>query len=108
MMNGGKVLVNTSFVGAGSSVGDVITWAGAQGALVVHGTIFPTVFNLCLVGVGNTSGSSAATELRTVKVNSGSISSTGVYPMMLPAGSYQIQASGTSSIGVYAALMPCF
>ncbi len=106
MMNGGKVLVNTSFIGAGSSVGDIVTWNGCQGALVVHGLIFPTVFNLCIVGAGNTTGSSAATELRTVKVNSGSISSTGVYPMMLPAGSYQIQASGTSSIGIFCALMP--
>ena len=98
MQNGGVVLVNTSLVGAGSTVTSTVTWNGGNGCLVVSAAVLPTVINLMLVGVGITN--------REVKVNSGAIVASGVYPVPLPAGSYCIHTSGTSSIALYAALMP--
>ncbi len=100
MQNGGVVLVNTSIVGPGSTVTTAQTWNGANGCLIVSADVLPTVINLMLVGAG------APNQNRAIKVNSGAIAAAGVYPMPLPAGSYSIHVSGTSSIGLYAAIMP--
>lgn len=99
-MNGGIVIVNTSLVSAGSSrVTAQDTWNGGQGVLVLaaQGGFAATV-SLVLVGVGK--------ENQTVKVNSGNLSASGIYPIMLPAGRYAIDSTAGSSVGLYAALMP--
>lgn len=96
MMNGGVVLVNTSMVAVGSNVSNALTWNGGNGCLVLASTQLAPVINLMLK-----MGSGLA-----VKVNSGAIVANGVYPLPLPAGSYEVHSATGSSVGVYAALMP--
>lgn len=100
MLNGGIVIVNTSLIGTGSSrVTAQDSWNGSQGVLVLGATGgFAATVNLVLVGVGK--------ENQTIKVNSGNLVASGVYPLMLPAGKYAIDSVAGSSIGLYAALMP--
>ena len=97
-MRNGIVLVNTSLMAVGSNVSAAMTWNGANGCLVLGANSLAPVVNLMLAGVGAPG--------HAIKVNSGALVAAGVYPMPLPAGSYQIHSATGSSVGLYAALMP--
>lgn len=98
-MNGGVILTSgTSLVAAGSSASAPVRWNGGQGTLVITAQTYAATVSLMLVGVGPNS--------RNIKVNSGNIVADGVYPLMLPAGNYQIQSLAGSSVAIFAGLYP--
>lgn len=98
MANGGIVLVNTSLMAVGSNVTTAVTYTGGQGVLIISAQQLATVTNLVLTGVG--------AQLRNITMNSGVLAGPGVFNLNAPAGSYRVETSGGSSIGLYMALMP--
>lgn len=98
MATGGVTLINTSLMAVGSNVTPAVTYSGGQGVLVISAQQLATVTNLVLTGIG--------AQNRNITMNSGVLSGPGVFNMNAPAGSYRVETSGGSSIGLYMALIP--